>query len=119
MWSVTSEERFFGTSMRVVACPSCGEEEDLMGARSGDTIEIMCGGCGHKWLRDSTRKCPSCGRSDLREFQEPLVQRARGTAYSIVGARSIHLCPVCDADEIARRSPSREHPSAPREDPWK
>jgi predicted RNA-binding Zn-ribbon protein involved in translation (DUF1610 family) len=105
--------------MRIVVCPSCGEEESLNGRPSGEAIETTCGRCGHVWLRDSAPRCPSCGGGDMREFKEPLIQRARGTAYSIVGAKSIYLCPRCDADEIARRARSSERPSAPREDPWK
>jgi hypothetical protein len=116
---VVDDPLSLGANVGIVRCRSCGEEEDLSGARSGDAIEITCGRCGHTWLRDSTPRCPTCGHDDLREFKEPLIQRARGTAYSVVGAKSIYLCPRCDGDEIARRAPSSESSSAPREDPWK
>jgi len=55
----------------------------------------------------------------VQAFKEPLVQRARGTAYSVVGERTIYLCTSCDAAELERRTPSAEIERAPREDPWK
>jgi len=48
-----------------------------------------------------------------------MVQRARGTAYSIVGQKTVYLCETCDAAEIERRSPSPDVERLPREDPWK
>ncbi|MGI8773844.1 MAG: hypothetical protein ACR2KQ_02335 [Actinomycetota bacterium] len=102
-----------------MTCRQCGEDADLTGRRTGGTIEIRCNRCDHSWIRDVDPACPTCGGGDLRPFKEPLIQRARGNAYSIVGERLVHLCEVCDADEIARRAPAEQVGQAPREDPWK
>ena len=104
--------------MPLVRCEKCGEDGDLIGRPSGDTIEITCNRCGHSWMRDSERECAACGSRELRAFQEPLVQRARGNAYSIVGHRTIYLCERCDAADIESRAPKEEIQRAPREDFW-
>lgn len=105
--------------MPIIECQECGENADLTGRRVGSTIEITCNRCGHAWPRDTEPACPTCGSRDVRPFKEPLIQRARGTAYSIVGQKTIHLCETCDAAEIERRTPEPDVVRAPREDPWK
>lgn len=105
--------------MPIIECQECGETSDLTGRRVGSTIEISCDRCNHSWMRDTEPTCPTCGSSDVRPFKEPLVQRARGTAYSIVGQKTIYLCERCDANEIRRRTPEPDAPPAPREDLWK
>lgn len=104
--------------MPIVECQQCGEDSDLTGSTVGDAIQISCNRCGHRWMRDTEPVCPTCGRSEVVPFQEPLVQRARGNAYSIVGQKTIYLCARCDAAEIERRKPSAEE-GPTREDPWK
>lgn len=105
--------------MPVVECGECGEATELSGRRSGGEIEITCNRCGHSWVRDTEPSCPTCGSRDVQAFKEPLVQRARGNAYSIVGEKTIHLCEYCDALEIDRRTPAAPGDRAQREDPWK
>lgn len=105
--------------MSSIACHQCGEAEDLTGRSVGSTIEITCNRCGHAWMRDVEPACPKCGSLEVVPFKEPIVQRARGTAYSIVGERTVHLCEKCDLEEIQRRSPSKEVERPHREDPWK
>lgn len=105
--------------MPIVRCQRCGESDDLTGTPAGTDIEITCNRCGHSWLRDTEPTCPTCDGRNLHAIKEPLIQRARGTAYSVVGERTIYLCEVCDADEVARRLASQEIERAPREDPWK
>lgn len=104
--------------MPVIECHHCGENENLTGRDVGGDIEITCNRCGHAWKRDAEPSCPTCGSLDVVPFKEPMIQRARGNAYSIVGEQTIHLCRTCDADEISRRTPRpTERPH--REDPWK
>lgn len=102
--------------MPVIECPQCGEDSDLTGRTVGDTIEITCNRCGHSWPRDTEPSCPKCGGREVHPVKEPLIQKARGTAYSIVGQRTVYLCVDCDVAEIERRNPKEER--APREDPW-
>lgn len=103
--------------MPSVACPKCGEEEALAGERVGDTLWIECERCGTRWEREALAKCLKCGSDDLRSFQEPLVQRARGNAYSIVGSTTVHLCRTCDADEIKGRLPDASKRYSAPQDP--
>lgn len=105
-------------AMPIVFCHGCGEDEDLSGEKVGGAIKIVCGRCGHSWMRDSEPTCPTCGSGDVRPFTEPLVQRARGTAYSVVGQRTVYLCEACDASEIETREPATDL-NVPREDPWR
>lgn len=104
--------------MPVIECGECGEAADLSGRPSGSTIEITCNRCGHSWMRDTEPSCPTCGSRDVRAFKEPLIQRARGTAYSIVGEKTIYLCGLCNVTEIHQRT-SASTERAQREDPWK
>jgi hypothetical protein len=39
--------------MPLVACPRCGEDEDLTGTRDGETILLTCGSCRQTWDRDA------------------------------------------------------------------
>lgn len=105
--------------MPIVRCQQCGESDDLTGNRVGRDIEITCNRCGHSWLRDTEPVCPNCGGREVRAIKEPLIQRARGTAYSVVGQKTSYLCEVCDAEEVARRFRGPEVERHPREDPWK
>lgn len=104
--------------MPIIECELCGEDTDLTGRQIDSGIQITCNRCHHQWLRDTEPSCSKCGSRNVRPFKEPLIQRARDTAYSIVGEKTIHLCVACDVEEIERRSPTKIH-DAPREDPWK
>lgn len=87
--------------MPLVTCPSCAEDENLTGSSDGDAITITCGRCGCVWERDLTPRCPTCGRSDVREAFQAIVDKSRGTQLSIQSMRLVHLCPDCDADRLA------------------
>ena len=100
-----------------LACPSCGEDDDLSGERDGDQIEVTCGSCGHVWTRSTRPTCPACGRSDLRTVPLAILEKSRGTQLSMVGTRPIDLCPDCDADTIATWQRNRPNPLMPDEVP--
>lgn len=85
-----------------IACPLCGEEDDLRGERLDDTIRITCGGCGQKWERSLDPQCPTCGGSDLVTVPKAILERSRGTQLSVVGIQMVQLCEVCDRDDIER-----------------
>lgn len=105
--------------MGPVICPSRGETEALKGEPAESGIWITCERCGARWERDATPTCPKCGGRDVRPFPEPLIQRARGNAYSVVGESTIYLCRDCDREEIARRLPDLSARKTRSEDPWK
>jgi ribosomal protein L37E len=77
-----------------IACPRCGATEGLRGQQLDGVIWIDCGGCGHRWPRN-TDICPSCGASSMADVREPLYQKARGTQQSIIGYRIVHECWTC------------------------
>jgi predicted nucleic-acid-binding Zn-ribbon protein len=68
-----------------IACPKCGESEELTGSPSPDGIRIRCGRCDAEWLRDSaTQMCATCGGNELEARSRALTQFSRGTQLSIV-----------------------------------
>ncbi len=101
-----------------VACPECGEAEDLRGVRRDDeAIDLQCVACGHEWPRDLTPRCGTCSGTDLQPVPLAIVEKGRGTQLSVVGTRTIHLCYQCDADTIARWHKNRPNPLMPDELP--
>lgn len=96
-----------------IACPSCGEDEDLAGVRAADSIELTCGRCGHTWMRPSEASCGRCGSDDLQTVPLAIVERSRGTQLSVVGTRPIVLCSTCDADRLATYHANRPNPLMP------
>lgn len=83
-------------------CPQCGEQDDLRGRRSDDGIRIACQACGCDWQRDVTPRCATCGGGDLVERPQTLTAFSRGTQLSVLGWRTVPLCPACDGDELLR-----------------
>ncbi len=82
-------------------CANCGEEEQLQGERSGETITITCEVCGLVWDRDLTPKCATCGRTDVHKAFQSILEKSRGTQLSIQSLRVVYLCPDCDAVQLA------------------
>lgn len=89
------------------ACPSCGESEALRGAPVGDSIEITCQTCAHRWSRGA-QTCRSCGGAESVTIPQVIARTTRGTQLSIMGHRDAMLCPVCDADVIAQCQTARQ-----------
>ena len=65
-------------------------------------IEITCGSCGTVWARDLTPRCDTCGRTDLRDALQAILDKSRGTQLSIQGMKVVWLCPDCDAEKLRR-----------------
>jgi Zn ribbon nucleic-acid-binding protein len=100
-----------------IACPACGESENLTGKRSDEKVVITCGACGQSWERPTSPTCSTCGSNELQQVPLAIVERSRGTQLSVVGIRNVNLCPVCDADAIARWQENRPNPLMPDELP--
>ena len=85
-----------------IACPSCGEADDLSGrpAERDGAIDITCGACATEWSRDTARRCPRCGSTDVYAAPVAVVEKSRGTQLSILSTRSEWLCWTCDRDVI-------------------
>lgn len=90
-------------STEEIACPSCGEAENLVGRRddpAATIIHITCGACANAWDRDTAKRCPRCGSSDLYGAPVAVIEKARGTQLSIVSTTPEYLCWTCDRDLI-------------------
>ena len=88
-----------------LACPNCGEDDDLSGRRSCEpgveAITVDCGACGLSWERDLRPRCGTCGSDDVRTALQSIVDKSRGTQLSIQSMRVVHLCPACDTERLA------------------
>ena len=100
-----------------IRCPNCGEQESLAGRRDGDLILLVCERCNHQWERDPSPACPICGNRELRAVPLAILEKARGTQLSVIGTRTIHLCPDCDAETLERWHRNRPNPLMPDELP--
>ncbi|MDH4169205.1 MAG: hypothetical protein OEW42_06390 [Acidimicrobiia bacterium] len=87
--------------MSDLVCAKCGEEDELLGTRDGDTITITCESCGLVWDRDLTPRCPICGSDDVRPAFKAILDKSRGTQLSIQSMRLLYLCPDCDREQLA------------------
>jgi DNA-directed RNA polymerase subunit RPC12/RpoP len=100
--------------LKEIACPSCGETEELDGKRVDGTIAMQCGVCGERWERDLTPACKTCGSEDLVAVPHAIVEKSRGTQLSVVGTRMLNLCSACDAESIEQWQRNRPNPLLPR-----
>ncbi len=98
LWRVATYARIMSFE---IACPSCGEDEDLAGRPGDGVIAITCGRCGLAWDRDPSPRCPTCGSTDVRAAMQAVLDKSRGTQLSIQSLRVVHLCPECDAERLA------------------
>ena len=100
-----------------IACPACGERDDLSGHGVDGERLLECGACETRWTRSSGTRCERCGSSDLQVVPLAIVERSRGTQLSVVGTRPISLCSVCDAATLAGYHAHRPNPLMPTELP--
>jgi hypothetical protein len=80
----------------VVACPQCGETDDLSGERVDGGVQVTCQACRYQWLRVPGASCDRCGGTDVWKGLRPLLERSRGTQLSITGTVDVTLCWQCD-----------------------
>jgi len=100
-----------------LACPICGEVDDLTGERDDGSITVACGACGATWVRDTSPRCKTCGGRDLQPVPLAIVEKGRGTQLSVVGTRTVFLCSTCDAETLDRYHRNRPNPLMPDELP--
>lgn len=100
-----------------IACPRCGEGDELHGERGDTAIEMTCDACGQRWTRSLRPTCQSCGSTDMQSVPLAIVEKGRGTQLSVVGTRPIELCSTCDEETLARYHRNRPNPLMPDELP--
>ena len=100
-----------------IACPVCGESDDLAGERTSEQIRILCGECGHEWIRTKESECAVCGGADLQVVPLAIVERSRGTQLSILGTRPVTLCSECDSETLRHYHAHRPSPLMPTDIP--
>ncbi len=86
----------------LVACPRCGECDDLVGRSVDDQIEVECQACGLTWLRNLQPQCAKCNSRDVRPAYEAVVAKSRGTQLSMQSAKLIYLCEHCDTVKLSQ-----------------
>lgn len=92
--------------MPLIACPSCGEDEQLLGTRRpDDTLEVTCGSCGAIWQRGGPRRCSLCGSQDLAYTPRPLWEKARGNQRTPVGRIDAYSCYQCGGRDVTSADP--------------
>ncbi|MFO7777309.1 MAG: hypothetical protein R6V28_03045 [Nitriliruptoraceae bacterium] len=99
--------------MPVVACPGCGEDDDLSGERVDERILLTCGVCGHRWDRDTRLRCGVCGSEDIEGVPTSTLEEAgRAGVRTPSGIRLVYYCWSCEADDVTSTSP-RDAPQPP------
>ncbi len=92
--------------MPIVACPSCGEDEDLTGQRAGEAITLTCGRCGVRWERDTDPTCGLCGSTDVQGIPtSTLEEHGRANVRSPSGIRLAYYCWTCRAKDVTSSDP--------------
>lgn len=90
-----------------VACPACGEDEDLAGTSAGDTIMLTCGRCGHQWDRDTRMVCGLCGSEDIEGIPTSTLEEAgRAGVRTPSGIRLLYYCWTCRGGDVTSSTPS-------------
>lgn len=94
--------------MPLVACPACGEDDDLTGTRShDDRLQLTCGRCGSTWDRDLVPTCGLCGSTDLEAAQrEVLDVHGRGSMTTPMGLRIAYRCWGCGGRDVTSPTPT-------------
>jgi hypothetical protein len=77
---------------RNIACPHCGEEENLADSPGPQGIQITCESCGASFPRDAAASCATCGGAELVQRPRALTQYSRGTQLSITSWNQAPLC---------------------------
>lgn len=92
--------------MPIIACPSCGEDDELSGDRQADgSLRITCLSCGTSSSRDADRRCRLCGSQDLEYTPKPLWEKGRGDQRTPAGRIDAYACWHCGGRDVTSDNP--------------
>lgn len=92
--------------MPVVACPHCGEDEELGGERVDERILLTCEVCGHRWDRDTRLRCALCGSVDIEGIPTSTLEEAgRAGVRTPSGIRLVYYCWSCQGNDVTSTDP--------------
>lgn len=97
--------------MPVVACPGCGEDEQLRGERAdredgSEQLVLTCERCGTTWDRDTAPRCGLCGSDDVEGVPTSTLQEhGRGDQRTPSGIRLAYYCWACRGRDVTSSSP--------------
>lgn len=92
--------------MPAIACPQCGEDDDLTGTKRADgTLEVTCGSCGAMWGRGAKPRCRLCGSEDLAYRPKPLWEKGRGDQRTPAGRIDAYSCYQCGGRDVTSNEP--------------
>jgi uncharacterized Zn finger protein len=96
-----------------IACPRCGDDEDLTGEQRDEAIVLTCGACGHRWDRDTRPACRLCGAEDIEGVRTSTLEEAgRAGVRTPSGIRLVYYCWDCGGLDVTSSSP-RPGPNPP------
>lgn len=92
--------------MPVIACPNCGEDDDLVGEPRGDTIVLRCLSCGERWDRETRISCGLCGAADVEGVPTSTLEEAgRAGVRTPSGIRLVYYCWSCRGNDVTSSQP--------------
>ena len=84
--------------MADLRCPSCGEDEELLGERRAEVVVVTCESCGTEFDRDLVPRCTACAGTDLVPVRTNLLEDSgRGDMTTPTGIVDTWLCWSCGA----------------------
>lgn len=91
--------------MPLIACPSCDEDDRLVGERQPDgSVAITCEVCGTSWERTEGR-CGLCGSDDLEYTPKALWEKGRGDQHTPAGRIDAYRCYACGGFDVTSSNP--------------
>lgn len=92
--------------MPIIACPACGEDENVTGTPLDDTIVLTCGRCQHQWDRNTRLACRLCDSDDIEGIPTSTLEEAgRAGVRTPSGIRLVYYCWDCRGNDVTSTAP--------------